>query len=73
MSVRLQGKEFSEMRPYLKMVSWSQSDNNNIRANLKDTRSGKRYHHWLNSFEQEKFELLKNNYKYSDYNKIITV
>lgn len=51
------------------MVSWYQSDNGHIRANLADKNTGKKYHHWLNSVEQERFEPVKNNYKYQEYHK----
>lgn len=68
MSERLQGKKFKEKRPLLKMVSWEESLNGHIRVNLVNKFSGKKYHHWLNSEEQEKFEISKHLFKKSDSN-----
>lgn len=65
MSDRLQGKEFANMRPFLKMVSWYMSDAGHIRVNLANKKSGKKYHHWLNTEEQEKFIKVKDDYPIS--------
>lgn len=55
--IRLQGKEFAEMKPKLKMVGYQVSTNGNIRAIMKYKvgSSKKRFTHWLNELEKEKF------------------
>lgn len=60
--IRLQGKEFQDKKPYLKMVGYQVSLNGNIRAIMKYRLgySKKRYTHWLNESEKERF--LQSNY-----------
>lgn len=54
--IRLQGKEFAQMRPNLRFVKYIVSRNGNIRVHLRhkdDTVV--RYYHWLNPAEKERF------------------
>ena len=64
MGKRLQGKEFQEMRPFLKIICWNESANGNIRVDFRDKQyHNRRYWHWLNDAEKADFEPLKHNYK----------
>jgi len=56
--IRLQGKEFAEKRGSLKMIGYQVSLNGNIRAIMKYKTgySKKRFTHWLNQEELERFK-----------------
>jgi hypothetical protein len=57
--IRLQGEKFQMMRPLLKFVSYSESKNGHIRANMRlktDPSNKVIYYHWLNEEEEKKFK-----------------
>ncbi len=56
--IRLQGKEFAEMKGCLKLIGYQVSLNGNIRAILKYKTgcSKKKFVHWLNNEEAERFK-----------------
>lgn len=58
--IRLQGQIFRDMKPLLKMLGYDISNNGNIRAVMKHKYNGKRFTHWLNEREKERF--LQSNY-----------
>lgn len=62
-SIRVQGRDFRKIRHVLKFVSYVESDNGNIRANMVNKNTGRRYHKWLNPEEQQKF---RNSDKYNE-------
>ena len=60
MSTRVQGQEFQRIKNTLCMDSYIISSNGNIRVNMKSKLNGKKFHHWLNNEEKERF--LKSDY-----------
>lgn len=63
---RLQGAEWHNNKKYFKLIGYFTSDNGNIKAIVKDKRNNKRYSHWLNNDEKEKFLPVMKNYKCLD-------
>lgn len=58
--IRLQGKEFLEMKPYLRMYCYQVSSNGNIKAIMKYKKGlGKsskiKFYHWLSDEEAKRF------------------
>lgn len=65
--IRLQGYEMTRMRKKVKFISYSESNNGNIRVNLASKKYDKAiYYHWLNEVEKEKFKKSKY-YNNKDY------
>ncbi len=69
--IRLQGAEFHNIKQNLRFVSYEESSNGHIRANLKHKLDRRpKYYHWLNPEEEVRFKAstFYNNEKYKDTN-----
>lgn len=72
--IRLQGKDFHNIKQGLRFVSYEESKNGHIRVNLKHKEDRKpKYYHWLNPEGEIKFKVstFYNNDEYKDTDKWI--
>lgn len=60
---RLQGIEWFNIKPFVRLLNYSLSNNGNIRVEVQDKRNYCKYSHWLNDEEKETFKKVMSNYK----------